>query len=210
MINNYSLPLFPLHSVICPFGYMRLRIFESRYLDMVKSCLRNKTSFGIVAIAPDKTTKPDGNLPFASIGTIMNITNADVTTIGLMMITCIGQHRIKIHSFTQQADGLLIGNLSDISNDLIIPIPDDLKIVSSHLQRLIESFSNQGVLPSDIPIAEPYRYNDASWVSNRWVELLDLPLLDKQRLMQLDSPIVRLELIHDLLDLSDIQSDKLN
>jgi len=189
---------------------MRLRIFESRYLDMVKSCLRNKTSFGIVAIAPDKTTKPDGNLPFASIGTIMNITNADVTTIGLMMITCIGQHRIKIHSFTQQTDGLLIGNLSDISNDLIIPIPDDLKIVSSHLQRLIESFSNQGVLPSDIPIAEPYRYNDASWVSNRWVELLDLPLLDKQRLMQLDSPIVRLELIHDLLDLSDIQSDKLN
>jgi Lon protease-like protein len=210
MINNYDLPLFPLHSVICPSGHMRLRIFESRYLDMVKNCLRNKTSFAIVAIVPEKTTKADGNLPFASIGTIMNIIDADVTTIGLMMINCIGQHRIKIHSFTQQADGLLIGNLSKISNDLEIPIPDDLKIVSSHLQRLIDSFSNQGELPIDVPIAKPYQYNDASWVSNRWVELLDLPLLDKQRLMQLDSPIVRLELIYDLLDLSDIQSDKLS
>lgn len=140
----------------------------------------------------------------------MNITNADVTTVGLLMINCIGQHRIKIHSFTQQADGLLIGNVCDISNDMEIPIPDDLKIVSSRLQRLIESFSNQGILPSDVPIAEPYQYNDASWVSNRWVELLDLPLLEKQRLMQLDSPIVRLELIYDLLDLSYIQSDKLN
>jgi Lon protease-like protein len=210
MINNYSLPLFPLHSVTCPFGRIRLQIFEPRYLDMVKSCLRNKTSFGIVAIVPEKTLKPDSNLPFASIGTLMNITNADVTTIGLMMIDCIGKHRIKIQSFTQQADGLLIGNLSDISNDLEMPIPDDLKIVSSRLQRLIESFSNQGVLPSDVPIANPYQYNDASWVSNRWVELLDLPLLEKQRLMQLDSPIVRLELIYDLLDLSYIQSDKLN
>lgn len=210
MTNNYSLPIFPLHSVICPSGLMRLRIFEPRYLDMVKSCLRNKTAFCIVAAVPEKIVKSDGNLPFASIGTLMNINNADVTTVGLMMIDCIGQHRIKIHSFTQQTDGLVIGNLSDISNDLEVPIPDDLKIVSSQLQRLIESFSNQGVLPDEVPIVKPYQYNDASWVSNRWVELLDLPLLEKQRLMQLDSPIVRLELIYDLLDLSYIQSDKLH
>jgi len=189
---------------------MRLRIFEPRYLDMVKSCLRNKTAFCIVAVVPEKTAKPDGNLPFASIGTLMNISNADVTTVGLMLIDCIGQHRIKIHSFTQQADGLVIGNISEISNDLEVPIPDDLKIVSSQLQRLIASFTNQGVLPDDVPIAKPYQFNDASWVSNRWVELLDLPLLEKQRLMQLDSPIVRLELIYDLLDLSYIQSDKLH
>lgn len=210
MINNYALPLFPLQSVICPAGIMRLRIFEARYLDMVKNCLRNKTSFCIVAVAPEKTATPNKQLPFASIGTLMNISNADVTTVGLMMIDCIGQHRIKIHSFTQQADGLVIGNLSDITNDCGVPIPDDLKILSSRLQKLIESFANQGVLPSDIPIAKPYQYNDASWVSNRWVELLELSLLEKQRLMQLDSPIVRLELIHDLLDLSYIHSDKPN
>jgi len=186
---------------MCPGGLMRLRIFEPRYLDMVKNCLRNNTTFCIVAAAPEKTTRPDNKLPFASIGTVMKISHADVTTVGLMMIDCIGQHRIKIHSFTQQADGLLIGNISDIANDIEIPIPDDLNVLSTRLQNLIESFAEQGVLPSDIPITRPYQYHDASWVANRWVELLELPLLEKQRLMQLDSPIVRLELLHDLLNL---------
>ena len=195
MTKNYSLPLFPLHSIICPGGLMRLRIFEPRYLDMVKNCLRNNSAFCIVAAAPDN------KLPFASIATVMKISHADVTTVGLMMIDCIGQHRIKIHSFTQQADGLLIGDISDIANDCEIAIPEDLQILSTRLQHLIESFADQGVSPSDIPIAKPYQYHDAAWVANRWVELLELPLLEKQRLMQLDSPIVRLELIHDLLDL---------
>jgi Lon protease-like protein len=195
MTKNYSLPLFPLHSIICPGGLMRLRIFEPRYLDMVKNCLRNNSAFCLVAAAPDN------KLPFASIGTVMKISHADVTTVGLMMIDCIGQHRIKIHSFTQQADGLLIGDISDIANDCEIAIPDDLQILSTRLQNLIESFADQGVSPSDIPIVKPYQYDDAAWVANRWVELLELPLLEKQRLMQLDSPIVRLELLHDLLDL---------
>jgi Lon protease-like protein len=72
--------------------------------------------------------------------------------------------------------------------------------VSQNLQHLIESLPLQGISEMDIPIIKPYEYNDASWVSNRWIELLDLPLLHKQRLMQIDSPIVRLELIHDALN----------
>ena len=51
-----------------------------------------------------------------------------------------------------------------------------------------------------MPIIKPYKLQDAAWVANRWVELLDLTLLQKHRLMQLDSPILRLELIHDILD----------
>ena len=206
MINTYSLPLFPLNSVICPGGLLPLRIFEARYLDMVKSCLRNKTSFAIVAIMPEEEAKLEGNFPFASVGTLMDITNADVTTVGLMMIQCAGQRRVKVHAFAQQADGLLIGEVSDIANDIALPIPEDLNIISASLQRLLESLPSQGVLPDDIPIIEPYQFNDASWVANRWVELLDLPFLQKQRLMQLDSPIVRLELIYDILGVDTDQS----
>ena len=206
MMNTYSLPLFPLNSVICPGGLMPLRIFEARYLDMVKSCLRNKTSFAIVAVMPEEEAKLEGNFPFASTGTLVDITNADVTTVGLMMIHCVGQHRVKVHAFAQQADGLLIGEVSDIANDIASPIPEDLNIVSASLKRLLESLPSQGVLLADIPIIEPYQFNDASWVANRWVELLDLPLLQKQRLMQLDSPIVRLELIYDILGVDSDQS----
>lgn len=207
MMNNNSIPLFPLNVVICPGGLMPLRIFEARYLDMVKNCLRNKTSFAIVAAMPDGVTNLESNFPFADVGTLVNIVDADVTTVGLMTINCIGQHRLKIHSFTQQTDGLVIGDVSDIANDIELPIPEDLKIISTSLQRLLESLPSQGVLPVDIPIVEPYQFNDASWVSNRWVELLDLSLLEKQRLMQLDSPIVRLELIYDILGVNLGQSD---
>jgi Lon protease-like protein len=99
-----------------------------------------------------------------------------------------------------QPDALAIGEVSDINNDSQIPIPDDLKFLSENLKHLIDSIHQQGLSESDIPILKPYEYDDASWISNRWVELLDLPLIQKQRLMQIDSPIVRLELIQDAIN----------
>ena len=199
-MNSYKLPLFPLNVVVCPKGLINLRIFEARYLDMTKACLRENTSFGIIAVLPNENKDISSQLPFASIGTVVDILDADVSTIGLIMISCQGSHRFKVNGFTTQADGLIIGDVSDINNDLQIPIPDDLKIVSQNLQHLIESLPLQGISDKDIPIIKPYEYNDASWVSNRWVELLDLTLIQKQRLMQIDSPIVRLELIHDAMN----------
>ena len=199
-MNHYLLPLFPLNVVVCPQGLMPLRIFEARYLDMVKNCLRNKTAFVIVTLLPQTQANPKSLFPFAEVGTLVEIVEADVSTVGLMMVRCVGQHRAKIESITQQADGLVIGKISDIANDVELPIPEDLQITSSSLQRLLEALPEQGVLPIDIPVTKPYKFNDASWVANRWLELLDLPLLDKQRLMQMDSPILRLEMINDILD----------
>ena len=207
-MNNYSLPLFPLNVVVCPGGLMPLRIFEARYLDMVKNCLRNNTSFAIVTVLPEGQTDIDNHFPFANVGTLLKITEADVTTVGLMMIRCVGHHRVKINSFTQQADGLLIGDVTDMANDAELTIPEDLEIASSNLQYLLESLPAQGILPNDIPVIKPYKFDDAGWVANRWIELLDLPLLLKQRLMQLDSPILRLEMIHDILD-ADLRKSKL-
>jgi Lon protease-like protein len=199
-MNSYLLPLFPLNVVVCPGGLLPLRIFEARYLDMVSNCLRNHSPFAVVTVLLEGETDPEGNFPFATIGTSVEIVDADVSTIGLMMIRCVGYHRVKVNSFTQQADGLIIGEVTDIANDVELPIPDDLQFSSSSLERLMESLPSQGILASEIPVIEPYKFDDAAWVANRWVELLDLPLLQKQRLMQLDSPILRLELINDILD----------
>lgn len=199
-MNTYPLPLFPLSLVICPEGLLPLRIFEVRYLDMVRNCLRNKSSFAVVTVLPESETDPQDNFPFANIGTLVDIVDADVTTVGLMIIRCVGQRRVKIDSYTQQNNGLLIGEVSDIANDIELPIPEDLQMTSIGLQRLLESLPEKNISAENLPVIEPYKLEDASWVANRWVELLDLPLLQKQRLMQLDSPILRLELIHDILD----------
>jgi len=167
---------------------------------MVRNCLRNKSSFAVVTVLPEGETDLQGNFPFANVGTLLDIVDADVTTVGLMMIRCVGQRRVKIDSFTQQKDGLLIGEVSEIANDLELPIPEDLQMTSIGLKRLLESLPEQNISIENLPVIEPYKFEDAAWVANRWIELLDLPLLQKQRLMQIDSPILRLELIHDILD----------
>ena len=199
-MNNYSLPLFPLNVVVCPDGLMPLRIFEVRYLDMVKNCIRNKSPFAIVTILPDEQSSSKDNFPFANVGTLVEILDVDVTTIGLMLIRCVGQHRIKVNSFVQQDDGLVIGEVTDISNDIELSIPEDLKNTSNWLMNLLNSLPGQNIKPENMPVIKPYKFEDAAWVANRWVELLDITLLQKQRLMQLDSPILRLEMIHDILD----------
>ena len=198
-MKPYTLPLFPLNVVVCPGGLLPLRIFEARYLDMVRTCLRNKSSFAVVAVMPEGETDPEGYFPFANIGTLVDIVEADVTTVGLMSIRCVGRHRVKVDSYLQQPDGLVVGRVTDVANDLESAIPEDLESVVTSLQNLLTSLPASGVSPDNMPVIKPYHFENAAWVANRWVELLDLPLLQKQRLMQLDSPVLRLELIHDIL-----------
>lgn len=198
---SYSLPLFPLDVVICPGGLIPLKIFEARYLDMVRSCLRNHTMFAIVAVLPEDETDPEGNFPFANVGTAVEIVDTDVTTVGLMMIRCVGQYRVKVNSSKQQIDGLVVGDVVDIPNDLPMTVPEDLRLSSRVLKQLLDSWNEQHKSAKHKLVIEPYCFEDASWVANRWVELLDLPLLEKQRLMQLDSSILRLELIQDILEM---------
>jgi hypothetical protein len=166
---------------------------------MVRTCLRNKSSFAVVAVMPEGETDPEGYFPFANIGTLVDIVEADVTTVGLMNIRCVGRHRVKVDSYLQQPDRLVVGHVTDVVNDLESAIPEDLESVVTSLQNLLTSLPASGVSPDNMPVIKPYHFENAAWVANRWLELLDLPLLQKQRLMQLDSPVLRLELIHDIL-----------
>ena len=204
-METYSLPLFPLDLVVCPNGRIPLKIFEARYLDMVRNCLRNKSSFAIVTILPEGETDTEGNFPFADVGTLVSIDEADVTTVGLMMIVCTGQQRVKVESFIQQPDGLIIGEVRDIPNDIFMPIPEDLILAQRVLKQLLNNLADQDSTFKNMPVVEPYEFDNATWVSNRWVELLDLPMLQKHRLMQMASPILRLELICDILSANNIQ-----
>lgn len=197
-MKPYLIPLFPLNLVICPDGLVPLKIFEPRYLDMVTNCVLNKTTFCIVAVLPEGETDTERNFPFANVGTVVEVIDADFKIPGLILIRCLGKHRVKITAYSQLDDGLLIGQAIDIENEKPTAIPPDLILGSKVLGRIVHSFS--GETDHSIPLIEPYRLEDAVWVANRWVELLDLPIIEKQRLMQLDSPILRLELINDILE----------
>ena len=195
-MTNYALPLFPLNVVVFPLGVLPLRIFEARYLDMVRDCLRNKTPFGVVTVGTQSNAE---QLPFASIGTACNIAEVDVTEPGLMNIRCIGSKKIRVTSAAQQKNGLWIGQVEDCQPEASLEIPEDLNLTQQYMQQLIDSLASQNIEAFAMPLQEPYQLEDCGWIANRWTEILNIPLIEKQRLLALDSPLVRLELVHDYL-----------
>lgn len=149
---SYALPLFPLDVVICPGGLISLKISEARYLDMVRRCLRKHSTFGIVAVLPEGETDPEGNFPFANVGTAVEIVEADVTTVGLMTIRCVGQHRERIDSLIQQAYGMIMGQVEDIPNDFPITVPDDLRFSRLLLKQLLGHWNDKDIPATHTPV----------------------------------------------------------
>lgn len=197
-----SLPLFPLETVLFPGGVLALRIFEVRYLDMIGKCHQAGAPFGVVNLqrgsevrkpfAPTETFHPEG--------TLATIRRLDVVQPGLMLVHCQGLQRFRITRSECLPRGLWIADVERLSDDPHIDIPEDLSEASVALQRLVQSLRSQLPDGATLPVAEPFQFGDCGWVANRWCELLPLPLPLKQRLMTLDSPLVRLELVSDVLD----------
>ncbi len=193
-MSTKILPLFPLGAVIFPQGLLPLRIFEARYLDMVKRCYREGSEFGIVSIFEGGESK----FPFSEVGTSVRIIDFDVPEIGLINIRCLASQRFRVLSTSRQADGLWLGEVETIPNDMTVNLPADLVSTADSLRQLIYALLKQGFTEDSLPIATPYLFDDCAWVANRWIELLNLPLAQKQRLLELDSPLIRLELVQDI------------
>jgi Lon protease-like protein len=203
-----ELPLFPLQSVLFPGGLLPLRIFEVRYLDMIGRAHRDGTPFGVVSLtegaevrrapAPGSETSDQGarHDTFHAIGTLAHITELTRPQPGLMMIRCTGGSRFRLARSEQLRHGLWVGQASLLPPDADMSLPEDLRIAEQTLQQLVRQVREQ-VGEAALPLQGPWRWDDCGWVANRWCELLPLEAAQKQRLMELDSPLLRLELVVD-------------
>ena len=195
------MPLFPLGSVLFPGGYLPLQIFEVRYLDMVKKAIADGTSFGIVnLIEGSEVRTPDSIETFADIGTIAAIRASTTPMPGLIQIQCVGTSRFRIDSRERLKHGLWMAQVSLIEGDQIVSIPAELEDTATALGNLVKTLQEDGVPVHEMPVQAPLYLDDCGWVANRWAELLPLPAAQKLRLLALDNPVVRLELIQDLLN----------
>jgi Lon protease-like protein len=191
------LPLFPLGTVLFPGGFLPLRIFEVRYLDMIGKCHKAGTPFGVVSLTQGtEVRRPGGEAErFAEVGTLAEIREFDVPQVGLMQIACLGTQRFRLRSSELQKHGLWTAEAD--------ALPDDLRAVSDALRRLVDTLEErrrmEGGEQIRLPVQAPFRFDDCGWVANRWCELLPVPVELKQRLMELESPLMRLELVGDLL-----------
>ena len=199
-MNLSSLPLFPLGTVLYPGGVLPLKIFEVRYLDMIGKCFKTGAPFGVVALTQgSEVRKPQALEDFAGIGTIAMLQSVERPQPGLMLIRCTGAQRFQIESRTRLAHGLWVADVVRLPDDAPMPLPADLQRAADALGSLIANLQQRGITAEQMPLQAPYRLDDCGWVANRWCELLPLPAQLKQRLMALDSPLVRLELVTDLL-----------
>jgi Lon protease-like protein len=196
-----EIPLFPLNVVLFPGGPLPLRIFEPRYVDMVKRCMRDGAPFGVVAIgdggaeAGEAATKN-----FAAIGTSARIVDFDLLDDGLLGITCRGERRFRVLGHRRESDGLNVGRITWLD-----PPPPGTELATlpekhAHLRDLL-----QRVWPE---IVEAYagiepRFEDAGWVGARLAEILPLQNADKQFLLELSDPLQRLARLSPLLRRSD-------
>jgi Lon protease-like protein len=195
-----SLPLFPLSAVLFPGGVLHLRVFEVRYLDMIGRCHKAGAPFGVVLLTQgSEVRQPGGKEAFSSVGTLATIVELDTPRPGLMMIRASGAQRFRITSSDQLKHGLWVADVQRLPADMDVPVPDDLKVTATALGKLIQSLQQKGDAPAQMPLQGPWRLDDCGWVANRWCELLPLPAQLKQRLMELDNPLVRLELVSDVL-----------
>ena len=190
-------PLFPLQTVLFPGGLLQLKIFEARYLDLVSRCLREQSSFGVVCLqqgaeagAGSKTIRTE------MVGVQARIDDVDAKEAGILYIRCSGGHRFRLLDAPRQETNGLWAALSE-------PIAaDEVEAPAPSMKRAVEALAQAAArleAEGHNPFAHPLRLDDAGWVANRWCEILPISLAAKQKLMELESPRLRLQLVDEFL-----------
>jgi Lon protease-like protein len=194
-----ELPLFPLGTVLFPGALLPLQLFELRYLQMIGECERTASGFGVVTLAQGREVHRPGAAAeqFEAMGTRVQIERIERPQAGLVMVWCRGVERFNIQSTQQRSDGLWTGQVQALPPEPDVQVPEDLQHLSAQMHEVLTEMSAES---SKVPHwAEAWRLQDCSWLSNRWGELLPLPLQMKYRLFALQEPLMRLELIGDMV-----------
>jgi hypothetical protein len=181
--------LFPLNTVLFPGGRLPLRIFEQRYMEMAKACLKGKLPFGVCLIREGKEVGQPATP--VDIGCLARIGAWDMPQLGMLHITAHGEQRFRIVERRVQDDGLALAKIELLEQDVDSPIPQSCVPCVQLVERVIEQQSGL--------FEPPHRLDSSSWVSSRLAEVLPLPLAAKQELLELSDGRARLERINALL-----------
>jgi len=185
-VTALRVPIFPLNTVLFPGGLLPLRVFEARYMDMSRDCLRHDRPFGVCLIREGKEVgAPATPEP---VGCLARITDWDMHQLGLLHLTTLGGRRFRILSSEASAQGLVSADVELLPAEEAIALPERFA-PCARLLELVVADQGQPVF------AEPYRFDDAAWVSYRVSEVLPLPPAAKQGLLELPDSMSRLEVL---------------
>lgn len=189
-VQTLTLPIFPLKTVLFPGGLLPLKVFETRYVDMLKQCVKDNTGFGVCLIREGEEVGAPA-LP-EEVGTLAAIRDWDMPQLGLWHINAAGGRRFVIESHSIGPQGLVLANVVLLSEENSQPVPPDLQQCSQVLQAIRDKVGSDW-------LDEPQTTDDAVWLSYRLAEILPLKLSVKQNLLEMNDPITRLQILYSFL-----------
>lgn len=196
------LPLFPLQTVLFPGGVLPLKVFEARYIDMVRDCMKREAPFGVVLIKAGqevgKAAEPE------AVGCLAYITDWDMEQAGLLMLRTRGGERFRILETRKQADERLEARVELIQPDVPTQTVSDAHVsCAKALKTVIETIDARGRAEEGddfiSPFEAPLQFDQSGWVANRWCEILPIPLKARQKLLELEDASSRLAIVHQYL-----------
>ena len=187
MTSSQSLPLFPLHSALLPGAALSLRVFEARYLDLVRECGRKSSSFGVCLILEGEEVGVPATP--AAWGVEALVEDFDVGADGVLVLRLRGGRRFHVQATRIRDNGLVVGEVQWCEADSDDELQPEHALLGVLLERILEQAGGE------FAGAGPAQLDQAAWVGWRLAELL--PLQEQQRLalLQEDDPQQRLDLI---------------
>ena len=190
-VETLDIPIFPLNTVLFPGGVQALKIFEQRYLDMAAACMKDATPFGICLI--DKGNEVGEVATPHALGTLAHIADWEMEQLGILLVSARGGRRFRIIESRINDDKLLRAKVELLPETGAVAMPAERRRLLPLLRRIVADLG-----PERIP--EPHDYDNALWVGYRITEVLPIQNLAKQKLLELDDPLTRLEILEKFLD----------
>jgi Lon protease-like protein len=185
-----SVPLFPLQVVLFPGSILPLRIFEARYMDMAKACLKTGDPFGVCLIREGAEVGSPA-VP-ESVGCLARIADCDMEELGILKVRAEGLERFRLRDSRVERQGLVVGEIERLESEAEAPEAPGLKECAGFLAKVYSAIGH------DRFAGEP-AYGDATWVGFRLAELLPLRNDVRQKLLELTDATLRLAVLHRFL-----------
>ena len=185
---NQEIHIFPLNTVLFPDGVLPLKVFEQRYIEMTKACLRDERPFGVCLIREGREVGTAA-VP-EPVGCLATIESWDMPQLGLFHLVARGGGRFRIREMRVAPNRLISAAVEPIPPDHAAHEVEPL--CRQVLQAIVEKVG-AGRFPA------PLRFDDAAWVGYRLAEVLPLEARAKQELLEITDAAVRLERLRTLL-----------
>jgi uncharacterized protein len=188
--DTIQVPIFPLNTVVFPGGLLPLKVFEQRYLEMTKRCIRDDSPFGVCLIR-NGAEVGEAAQPHET-GCLARIVSWDMQQLGIFVLVTQGGQRFRIVEQWAEANRLRMANVVLLPGEPDGPVPEEHGACVEILKTVVER-AGEANFPA------PLRYDDAAWVSYRLAEVLPIENTLRQHLLEMPDAVSRLRTLTTVL-----------